>query len=57
MSGMRGNNFGDLWFLDHFDLNVDQHMYIILVIVDAATNYFWAVQDPGVLIPGLSLGN
>ena len=45
VSGLRAETFGDLWFLDHVDVSVDQYIYCVLVIVDAATNFIWAAPQ------------
>jgi hypothetical protein len=45
VTGMRATAFGDLWFVDHVDIPVDQFMYCVLVIVDAATNFIWAATQ------------
>ena len=39
ITGMRANNFGDLWFVDHAELIIDGHLYVVLVILDAASNF------------------
>ena len=42
---MRANHFGDRWFADHVELPIDQYLYIILIVVDAASNLIWAVPQ------------
>ena len=42
VSGMRAVNFGDLIFVDHVDISVDEHVYCVLVVLDAASNLIWA---------------
>jgi len=42
VSGMRAENFGDLVFIDHVELSWNKHAYIVLIIVDAASNLIWA---------------
>ena len=42
VSGMRANDFGDLWFLDHTDVTIGRKQYHILVIVDAMSNLLWS---------------
>ena len=39
---MRATEPGDHWFVDHVDIGLDGHMYLVLVVVDAATNLVWA---------------
>ena len=45
VTGMRANNFGDLWFVDHVDISVEKVTYTVLVVVDAATNFVWAAPQ------------
>ena len=42
ITGMRAVNFGDLWFLDHVEVNINEFTYQVLVISDAASNFLWA---------------
>ena len=42
ISGMRAQNFGSLIFVDHVDLSIDGRLYVVLVVVDAASNLIWA---------------
>ena len=37
VTGMRAMHFGDLIFVDHTDINVDDSHYLCLIIVDAAS--------------------
>ena len=37
ISGLRATNFGDLLFLDHADTKVQNLVYVVLLIYDAAT--------------------
>ena len=45
MTGMRAVTFGDLWFVDHVEISIDQYLYVVLVVVDAASNLIWAVPQ------------
>ena len=45
VTGMRANNFADLWFLDHVEINVDNYLYLVLVIIDASSNFVWALPQ------------
>ena len=42
MSGLRANIFGDLIFVDHTDVKINERTYVVFVIIDAATNFLWA---------------
>ena len=42
---MRATSCGCLWFVDHVELSVDQYLYLVLVIVDAASNLIRAVPQ------------
>ena len=44
ISGLRADNFGDLLFMDHGQVKVNNKSYIFLLILDAASNLLWA--DP-----------
>ena len=51
ITGMRALSFGDLWFLDHVDISVDQHIYCVLIMVDAATNFIDILFRLYLLVP------
>ena len=42
VTGMRATDPGDLAFVDHVDLSIDRKVYVVLVVVDAASNKIWA---------------
>ena len=42
ISGMRAVNFGDLIFVDHVDITIDEYTYCVLIVLDAASNLIWA---------------
>jgi len=42
VTGMRAETAGDLWFIDHVDIGIDGIMYLVLIVVDAASNLVWA---------------
>ena len=35
---MRATEFGHLWFIDHVDITYKGYAYVVLVILDAASN-------------------
>ena len=39
VSGYRANVSGDIWFLDHVDVTIGAYRYVVLVVIDAATNF------------------
>lgn len=39
---MRANAFGDLWFLDHVTIIVDDVKFLVLIVVDASSDLVWA---------------
>ena len=53
---MRAEEFGDLWFVDHVDVHVEDKLWQILVITDAMSNLLWAGPHPAapvqVVTPG-----
>ena len=38
ITGMRATEFGHLWFIDHVDITHKGYAYVVLVILDAASN-------------------
>ena len=38
ITGMRATEFGHLWFIDHVDITYKGYAYVVLVILDAASN-------------------
>jgi hypothetical protein len=42
VSGLRAQNFGDLIFVDHAELAVEDHRYLVLLVLDASSNLLWA---------------
>ncbi len=38
---MGAQSFGDLWFLDHVDIVVKRKKFIVLIMMDAASNLIW----------------
>ena len=39
MSGLRATVFGDLLFVDHAEVKINNGKYIVLIIMDAATSF------------------
>ena len=39
VSGLRANVFGDLIFVDHTDVTINEWIYVAFVIIDATTYY------------------
>ncbi len=46
VTGLRASEFGDLVFVDHTDVKIADKVFVVLVILDAATNLVWAVPLP-----------
>jgi hypothetical protein len=42
VSGLRANVFGDLIFIDHADVKISGKVYVVLIVVDAATSFISA---------------
>jgi len=42
VTGMRATTPGDLVFVDHVDISIDNMLYCILICIDAASNLIWA---------------
>merc|ERR1712026_336827 len=42
VSGLRANSFGDLVFIDHAEVKIGEHKYVVLIVVDAATSFLAA---------------
>ena len=42
VSGIRALNFGDVWFIDHTDIRVDDKLFTVLIVIDGASNYLAA---------------
>ena len=42
ISGLRANNFGDLVFVDHCEVEFQGSHHVVLMVLDGATNLLWA---------------
>ena len=42
VTGLRAENFGDLVFLDHCEVEISKVKYTILLVLDGASNLLWA---------------
>ena len=43
VSGIRASNFGDVIFVDHAEIMLRSNKYMVLLVLDGATNLLWAV--------------
>ena len=39
------SNFGDVIFVDHAEVQLKKNKYIVLLVLDGATNLFWATAQ------------
>ena len=39
ITGMRATEFGALWFIDHVEITHKGYAYVVLVIIDAMSNF------------------
>ena len=42
---MRARVFGDLIFVDHVELRIEDNTFVVLIIVDAASNFLCAAPQ------------
>ena len=42
IAGLRASSFGDLIFVDHAEIKFGTSLYLVLLIIDGATNLLWA---------------
>ena len=42
IAGLRASTFGDLIFVDHAEINYGMNSYLVLLVIDGATNLLWA---------------
>ena len=45
ISGIRATNFGDVFFVDHAEIQLRKNKYMVLLILDGATNLLWATAQ------------
>ena len=46
VSGIRATNFGDVIFVDHAEILLRKNKYMVLLVLDGATNLLWATAQP-----------
>ena len=42
VSGIRASNFGDCIFVDHAEIQLRKNKYMVLLVLDCASNLIWA---------------
>ena len=42
IAGLRASSFGDLIFVDHAEIHYGMNSYLVLLVIDGATNLLWA---------------
>ena len=42
IAGLRASSFGDLILVDHAEINYGMNSYVVLLVIDGATNLLWA---------------
>ena len=42
IAGLRASSFGDLIFVDQAEINYGMNSYLVLLVIDGATNLLWA---------------
>ena len=45
VSGIRASNFGDVIFVDHAEIMLRSNKYMVLLVLDGATNLLWATAQ------------
>ena len=45
ISGIRSTNFGDVIFVDHAEIQLRKNKYMVLLVLDGATNLLWAMAQ------------
>ena len=45
VSGICASNFGDVIFLDHAEIMLRSNKYMVLLVLDGATNFLWATAQ------------
>ena len=51
ISGLRASSFGDLIFVDHAEIKDGTSLYLVLLIIDGATNLLWATALTTLEVP------
>ena len=45
ISGIRSSNFGDVIFVDHAEIQLRKNKYVVLLVLDGASNLLWATAQ------------
>ena len=45
VSGIRATNFGDVFFVDHAEIQLRKSKYMVLLVLDGASNLLWATAQ------------
>ena len=45
VSGIRATNFGDVIFVDHAEIHLGKSKYVVLLVLDGASNLLWATAQ------------
>ena len=45
ISGIRASVFGDVIFVDHCEIELKKKKYVVLLVLDGATNFLWATAQ------------
>ena len=45
ISGIRASQFGDVIFVDHCEIELKKNKYVVLLVLDGATNLLWATAQ------------
>ena len=45
VSGIRATNFGDVVFVDHAEIQLRKSKYVVLLVLDGASNLLWATAQ------------
>ena len=45
ISGIRASVFGDVIFVDHCEIELKKKKYVVLLVLDGATNLLWATAQ------------
>ena len=51
IAGLRASSFGDLIFVDHAEIKYGTSLYLVLLIIDGATNLLWATALTTLEVP------
>ena len=51
IAGLRASSFGDLIFVDHAEISYGMNSYLVLLVIDGATNLLWATALTSLDVP------